>query len=79
MMKKIVQMIPPAVVFSAIFLIFPQKAHAYIDPGTGSMIIQLLIAGILGATFTIKVYWKKIKAFWASRAARKSGEEGDAN
>ena len=37
-------------------------AFAYLDPGTGSMIIQMAIAGILGALFTIKLYWYKLKA-----------------
>ena len=37
-------------------------AFAYLDPGTGSMIIKMAIAGILGALFTIKLYWYKFKA-----------------
>ncbi len=38
----------------------PQKAHAYIDPGTGSYLLQLLIAGGVGTTFLIKTQWLKI-------------------
>jgi hypothetical protein len=41
------------------------SAHAYLDPGTGSMALQLLIAGILGALFTIKMWWYRIKFFFA--------------
>ena len=37
-------------------------AYAYLDPGAGSMIIQMLIAGIVGALFTIKMYWYRLKA-----------------
>ena len=37
-------------------------AHAYIDLGTGSMIIQSLIAGIVGVFFIIKTYWHKFKS-----------------
>lgn len=40
-----------------------QNIHAYIDPGTGSLIIQVLIASSVGAFFVIKTYWKKVKAF----------------
>ena len=40
-----------------------QNIRAYIDPGTGSLIIQVLIASFVGALFVIKVYWKKVKAF----------------
>lgn len=52
-------------------LIFSQSAAAYLDPGTGSLILQMLIAGIVGAMFTIKLYWYKLKAF----IARLLGEE----
>ncbi|HEY3344762.1 MAG TPA: hypothetical protein VGJ97_07530 [Anaerolineaceae bacterium] len=33
----------------------------YLDPGTGSVILQLLLAVILGAGITTRVFWKKIK------------------
>ena len=36
------------------------RAHAYIDPGTGSYIFQIIIATLLGAGFMIKVYWRKL-------------------
>ena len=44
-------------------LCVPSKAYAYIDPGTGSMILQSLIAGLMGVLFTIKIYWTRIKNF----------------
>ncbi len=34
----------------------PQDAHAYLDPGTGSVILQVVAAGVLGALFTFKSY-----------------------
>ena len=38
-------------------------AHAYIDPGTGSMLIQGLIAVIAAAGITAKIYWQQLKDF----------------
>jgi hypothetical protein len=35
----------------------------YLDPGSGSTIIQLLVAGLFASLFFIKVYWKKITGF----------------
>lgn len=35
----------------------------YIDPGTGSLVIQVLIASLVGGLFMLKVYWRKVKAF----------------
>jgi hypothetical protein len=34
---------------------------AYLDPGSGSFLIQILLAGGLGAAFLVKTYWRKIK------------------
>lgn len=39
-------------------------AYAYLDPGTGSMIIQVLIGVIAGALVTLKLFWSKIKALF---------------
>jgi len=36
----------------------------YIDPGSSSMIIQMIVAGALGALFFIKNGWYKIKSFF---------------
>jgi hypothetical protein len=39
----------------------------YLDPGSGSYIFQLLIAGIVGAIFIIRVYWKRILGFFSKQ------------
>jgi TRAP-type uncharacterized transport system fused permease subunit len=33
----------------------------YIDPGSGSYLVQVIIAGVLGALFYFKGLWFKIK------------------
>jgi len=43
--------------------VFYQDANAYLDPGTGSYVLQMLIAGLLGALFFIKLSWKRMKIF----------------
>ena len=40
------------------------KPQAYLDPGSGSILIQLLIAAGAGALFAVKIYWKKIKGLF---------------
>lgn len=53
------------VLLSVFLLPLPfQNIHAYIDPGTGSLIIQILIASFVGGLFLIKVFWGKVKAFF---------------
>jgi hypothetical protein len=40
-------------------------AHAYLDPGTGSMILQAVIATVAMSVAAISVYWQKFKSFFA--------------
>jgi hypothetical protein len=44
-------------------LCFPQYVHAYIDPGTGSYVFQIVIAAFVAVSFMVKIYWLKIKGF----------------
>jgi len=37
------------------------EAYAYIDPGSGSMIIQMLIGALVGVGITVKIYWHRLK------------------
>ena len=40
------------------------RGNAYIDPGTGSFLLQLLIGGIAAVFITTKMYWQKLKLFF---------------
>ena len=51
-------------------VVFPHNAYAYLDPGTGSYILQMVIAGLLGAAFAIKMFWIRIKGFFVRMFAR---------
>ena len=37
------------------------NAYAYLDPGTGSIIAQMIVGTLVGAGIAIKIYWQKIK------------------
>ena len=37
---------------------------AYLDPGSGSFLIQLLIAALLGAGIALRASWGKVKKFF---------------
>ena len=45
------------------------RAEAYLDPGTGSMALQLLLGGLVGALAMVKLYWRRLKAFVLRRRA----------
>ena len=34
---------------------------AYLDPGSGSFLLQLLVAGILGGLFAVRAFWGRLK------------------
>lgn len=34
--------------------------HAYIDPGSGSMLLQLILGGAAGLFLAIKLFWRRI-------------------
>ncbi len=46
-------------------LVFSRDALAYLDPGSGSYIIQILIGTLLGGFFAIKIYWRKLKSYFS--------------
>jgi hypothetical protein len=50
----------------ATILLFANEAHAYIDPGTGSIILQGLLAGIAAAMAAAGLYWARVKNFFSS-------------
>ena len=54
----------PALAGGFALLLLPVDAHAYLDPGTGSYVLQMIIAGLLGAAFAIKMSWLRIKRFF---------------
>lgn len=55
-----------------------EPAHAYIDPGTGSYVLQVLVAGFLGALFALKMFWHRIATFVRGLGSRaKSHEPSD--
>ncbi len=45
-------------------LIVPQAAHAYLDPASGSMILQAVIGGVAAGALAVKYYWRRIQAFF---------------
>lgn len=40
-------------------IVFCQPVHAYVDPGTGSLFVQILAAGLFASLFVLKSYWSK--------------------
>jgi hypothetical protein len=45
---------------------------AYLDPGTGSLVLQAIVGGLLGIGVLVKAYWSKIKGLFAGGKKTKS-------
>jgi hypothetical protein len=66
--------IAPAVLIA---LLCARPAHAYLDPGTGSLMLQMLLAVVFGAAVGIKMFWRQIKARVGGLFAKRSSSQDD--
>jgi hypothetical protein len=48
----------------SLLVIFSAIIPAYIDPGTGSLLLQLLLGGLASAWVVVKLYGKRIMAYF---------------
>jgi hypothetical protein len=52
------------------------SAWAYLDPGTGSMLLQVILGGIAAIGVALKLFWHKIRvALGLSRKAEPADEQ----
>jgi len=54
-------------VTTAILLLMPVSALAYLDPTTGSMVISAIVGLFASLVLAIKTYWYRIKAFFKGK------------
>lgn len=53
-------------------------AHAYLDAGTGSMILQLLLGGIAGIAIAAKLYWYRLLSLFGVKSKTDRAAEAKA-
>ncbi len=46
-------------------LIVIPTANAYIDPGSGSFIFQMIVGATLAVSFGVKMFWRRIRSFFS--------------
>ncbi len=49
------------------------RAEAYLDPGSGSMLLQLVLGGVAGLVVIVKLYWQKIRRLLGLGGTEKGG------
>lgn len=62
--------------FFLFLILCSQPAWAYLDPGTGSMLLQVILGGIAAIGVALKLFWHKIRV--ALGFSRKSDPDEDA-
>ena len=72
-MKKTNHLVGPTLLLLVLVLASAQALAAYIDPGSGSYLLQILVAGLLGASFAVKRFWGNIVAVF--RRSESSDED----
>lgn len=60
-MRKVFQALA---LFGLVLLVVTSSAHAYVDPGSGSMLLQVLLGGVAGVIILIKWYWQRFLALF---------------
>jgi len=75
-MKGFKQLVGLLIGLGLLLSLFPPEAQAaYLDPGSGSFLIQIIVASLVGVSFFAKMFWKNIKLFFSHIFVKKPDQE----
>jgi hypothetical protein len=63
----------------ALLVLLPRLIFGYLDPGSGSMLLQVLLGGAVGLIVIVKLYWNNILTLLHIRKAALKESELEAN
>lgn len=52
------------------WFVWEQPVNAYLDPGSGSMLLQLMLGGVAGLFVILKMYWTRFVSFFRDRSPK---------
>jgi len=58
-------------------MLYPSLAHAYVDPGSGSVIITTVLGLIAAIGYTIRKYFYRIRSFFKKPTDDKNDSENE--
>jgi hypothetical protein len=61
-----------AALFCAVFLLISHlqgSLQAYLDPGSGSIVLQLILGGAVAALVAFRSYWERVKTFFSGTSS----------
>jgi len=59
-----------AAVLAVVLGLLATPAEAYLDPGTGSYVFQMVAAAVVSVGFVARAYWHRVRGFFARRDRR---------
>ena len=60
-----------------LLLLFFTDVEAYLDPGTGSMLLQVILGGIAAVGVALKLYWHRLMAAFGLSKKKQAADESD--
>jgi hypothetical protein len=63
----------------SLFIVFltETKVEAYLDPGSGSMLVQLLLGGVAGAAVIAKLSWQRLRGIFQRSTPEPLAAQGE--
>lgn len=77
MQRKVSKCFAMVIVLTSSFILIPSQGYAYLDPGTGSLMLQGILGGLAIASVVGRRYWHQILNIIGVR--KKNLKDSDAN
>jgi hypothetical protein len=75
--KLIASPIATAICLALVLMLAPLRAEAYLDPASGSILLQVILGGVAGAAVALKLFWRRIRAFFGGSSSLDPGGDDD--
>jgi len=63
------------IIITVLILLFMTDTEAYLDPGTGSMLLQVILGGVAAVGVAVKLYWHKLRVVFGMGKKEESEDE----
>ena len=63
------------IIITVLILLFMTDTEAYLDPGTGSMLLQVILGGVAAVGVAVKLYWHKLRVAFGMGKKEQSEDE----
>ena len=76
-MKYLTHLLKTTTIPAIFYFTLPETSNAYLDPGTGSIILQAVIGVAVGGLFAVGLFWSRVKSFFKNLFSRGAKEEDE--